>query len=167
MNIYRISVLSLFSIFFLVSCNQDDSCSTNANLNGDCFNLDATLDIQTINTTPSYTRENLSIIFQFPPEGPQERVRLTIRSDDEPQSSSQSDEVLFLEGKTYTDTGSCTFNGDLSAGGIPCQYTYTFSKVDRENNLISGEIEFSYSNDFGSDEFEGSFENVEIKGEDF
>lgn len=129
--------------------------------------MDATLNTQTINRNSSYTRENISLIYQFPPSGPQERVRFVIRSDDSSQSTFRNDTLFFDTGITYSDTGSCTFNGDLSAGGIPCVYKYTFSKVDRENNLISGEIELSYSNDFGSDEFEGTFEDVEIKGEEF
>lgn len=167
MKTARFITLILCSIFVFISCNQAEDCSTNANLNGDCFNLDATLNTQTINSNSSYTRENISLIYQFPPSGPQERVRFVIRSDDSSQSTFRNDTLFFDTGVTYSDTGSCTFNGDLSAGGIPCVYTYTFSKVDRENNLISGEINFSYNNDFGSDKFAGSFENVEVKGENF
>lgn len=161
----------LFAIAIMaiaISCNKDDGCDTNATLNGDCFNLKAELNIQTVNTTPKYTRENLQLVFQFPPAGPQERVRLTVRSNDAPQDMSPADTILFQQGVTYSGfSGGCIFNGDFSAGGIPCAYEYTFTKLDRENKLISGEIDFSYSNDFGSNEFSSSFENVAVIGDEF
>lgn len=161
--------LFIYSLLLLVisSCSSEEGCDTNADLNGDCFNLEASVDYQTLNRNPAYTRQNLRLIFQFPPSGPQERVRFTVRSDDNSQVNSQSDTLFFQQGVTYMDTGSCTFNGDLSAGGITCEYEYTFSKIDRVNNVVSGTIDFSYSNDFGSDEFSGSFENVTVIGGDF
>jgi hypothetical protein len=150
-----------------MACSSEDSCDTNSDLNGDCFNLDLTLSTQSINTSALYTRENLQLIFQFPPSGPQERVRFVVRSDDNSQSSFRNDTLFFTKGLMYSGTGSCTFNGDLSSGGIPCNYEYMFSKIDRKNNTVSGTIDFSYSNDFGSDKFSSNFENVEVKGEDF
>ena len=161
-------LLAIAIIAVTISCNKDEGCDTNATLNSDCFNLKVELNVQTVNTTPKYTRENLQLIFQFPPEGPQERVRLTVRSNDAPQDNTPADTILFQQGVTYSGiSGGCIFNGDFSAGGIPCRYQYIFTKVDRDNNLISGEIDFSYSNDFGSDEFSSSFENVLVTGDEF
>ncbi len=128
--------------FTFISCQKEEGCDTNANLNGDCFNLDATLIVQNTFGQDGYTRERFQFIYQYPPSGPQERVRFVINADDAP-------------------------NGPGSAGGIPASYSYTFTKLDRENNLISGKIEFSYSNDFGSESFKSTFTNVEVSGAEF
>ncbi len=164
----RILVLILLAFAF-ISCQKENSCDTNANLNGDCFNLDATFEVQNFTGENGYSRERFQFIYQFPPSGPQERVRFVINSDDTPNGPGSSGErVAYEVGTTYSgNNGSFTFNGNLSAGGIPASYSYTFTKLDRENNLISGEIEFSYSNDFGSDSFTSTFTNVEVDGADF
>ncbi len=152
-----------------ISCNKDEGCDTNSNLNGDCFNLDATFEVQRTGGQSGYDRERFQFIYQFPPNGPQERVRFVINADDSPNGPGDPGELISYEvGTTYSgENGSFTFNGDLSAGGIPASYSYTFTKIDRENKLISGEIEFSYNNDFGSDSFTSTFTNVEVNGAEF
>ncbi|MBO6522949.1 MAG: hypothetical protein JJ971_03920 [Balneolaceae bacterium] len=156
-------------ILTIISCQKEDNCDTNANLNGDCFNLDVTFEVQRTGGQSGYDRERFQFIYQFPPSGPQERVRFVINADDTPNGSGGPGELISYEvGTTYSgENGSFTFNGNLSAGGIPASYSYTFTKLDRENKLISGEIEFSYSNDFGSDSFTSTFTNVEVNGAEF
>jgi hypothetical protein len=169
MKIYPGFILLIVLFLSVTSCQKEESCDTNATLNGECFNLAISQYIQPNVGQPRHSREVLSFIYQYPPAGPQERVRFNIYADDNPGNDYQEgEEVLFEIGVDYADeNGSFTFNGNLSAGGIPAEYMLTITKLDRENNLISGDIEFSYSNDFGSDEFVSSFTNVEVEGDDF
>ncbi len=166
---YRVLTILILISSLVLSCQKEESCDTNATLNGDCFNLDATFEIQNSVGQEGYSRERFQFIFQYPPSGPQERVRFVVNADDEPNGPGSSGEMVAYEvGTTYSgENGSFTFNGNLSAGGIPASYSYTFTKLDRENNLISGRIEFSYSNDFGSESFQSNFTNVAVTGAEF
>lgn len=162
-------LLSLFfiSVFILsTACNKDEGCSTNSNLNDQCFNLDLELEVQSNVGQTQHTRERMQFIYQFPPSGPQERVRFVINADDDPANAPTNGAfVQFEKGATYSgENGTFTFNGNLSAGGIPAEFNLTFTKVDRENDLVSGTIEFEYSNDFGSEKFTSKFTDVEVSG---
>lgn len=164
--------VALFTIIFsvaLFSCQKEENCNTNADLNGECFNLDATFEVQNTGGQSGYSRERFQFIFQYPPSGPQERVRFVINSDDAPNGpGSTGESVTYEVGTTYSgENASFTFNGNLSAGGIPATYSYTFTKLDKENNLVSGEIDFAYNNDFGSESFSSTFTDVEVSGTDF
>lgn len=167
---FLLCTLCVIAPIFL-SCQNDEGCDTNATLNGDCFNLAIEYSTENFGGSQPFSREVLVLIFQFPPNGPQERVRFAIRSDDPPMNAPASGTLQFEPGTMYSgSTGSMIFNGDLSAGGIPGIYEYRFTKIDRENDVVSGEIEFSYSNDFGSDEFTATFENAQLTvpvGEEF
>ncbi|MEO1022264.1 MAG: hypothetical protein AAFW89_06945 [Bacteroidota bacterium] len=157
----RLLVLVVFA-GSMMACQNEDSCDTNATLNGECFNLVVQRDVQNfVGGLNGHSRENFLLIWQFAPEGPQERVRFTIRADDDPAGADTSSFYLFQTGIEYSDlAGGMIFNGDISSGGIDGAYTYRFTEIDKENNRVSGQINFQYNNDFGSDSFESTFENV-------
>lgn len=161
------NILLLLFILLTAACQKEDSCDTNATLNGDCFNLVLELEVQSNVGQTQHRRERMSFTYQYAPAGPQERVSFTINADDAPQNNvADGAFVQFETGVTYTDSNSSfVFNGNQSAGGIPASYSVMFTRIDRENNLASGEISFEYSNDFGSDEFESDFNDVEVSGE--
>lgn len=167
----KLNYFLLIGLFCIsgMSCNQNESCDTNSNLNDQCFNLVLEAEQQSNVGQTSHTRERMNFIYQFPPSGPQERVRFVINADDDPQNTiGQGELVRFEVGVTYAgENSSFIFNGDRSAGGIPAQFTLTFSELDRENKRASGTINFSYSNDFGSDSFQSEFSDVEVEGNDF
>ena len=154
----KFTTLLLLFITLLTSCKEEDEpCAENGRLNNDCFNVVATYNVQTYGADRD-TRENLFLEYQWPDNGT-ERLTITIRSDEfpnNPASNGQVDAFWFETGTSYiSDKLTTNTVGEFSA---------EFTKVDRENGLVSGSFTWKGSDTdvtTGSN-FNGTFTDVAV-----
>ena len=131
----------LIAMLLTISCGEDESCASNGEFNEGCFDVIATsYDVQTINTTPSYRRENLQISYRRPGTN-SERISFVVRSNQNNATPTEGELLLFEVGESYVGN-SMIFNGNINAPATG-ELTATFSKVDRENGLVSGTFVWS------------------------
>ena len=154
--------ISILSICVVLSCSEDEACGLNGQANGECFQVElSSYDVQTINTTPSYTRENLFLSIQF--DTGSERYRIGARSDQYNGVGTPAGGVdyRFENGTEYVQN-SMIFNGNINA---PATGTLTviFSQVDRVSGMVSGSFVW-VGEDTGSttSNISGSFNNVAV-----
>lgn len=158
-----ISSISIAICLLFISCGEDEeSCSSNGQVNGECFNaVLSNYNVQSINrSNTSFTRENIFISYQF--EGTRsDRYQITARANqyDDQDFSEDGVAYLFEEGRIYNES-MMIFNGNINAPSSG-MLTVVFSKVDRENGLISGSFDWSGS----SDNLSGSFTDVIVEFE--
>ncbi|GEM_PF-5379491 len=132
-------VLLFAGTSLLFACGDDDACGLNGQVNGECFNavLNA-YNVQPITqSNTSFTRENIFIAYQF--EGTRsDRYEIRARANQYDNQDLREDgtDYVFQVGRDYNESA-MTFNGDINnpPSGV---LTVTFTKVDRENGLVSG-----------------------------
>lgn len=156
-------IILIVTSLLLSSCGEDeDSCSSNGEVDGECFNVVLNnYNVQNINRSgTSFTRENIFISYQF--EGTRaERYEIRARANqfDGQDLSEDGINYRFEEGRTYNEN-MMTFNGDVNtpASGM---LTVDFAKVDRENGMVSGA--FAWTS--GDGNFSGTFSDVAVSFE--
>ena len=127
----------LLALIATISCSDDESCTTNGEFTEGCFDVIATdYNVQTVNTTPSYRRENLQLSYQISGTN-RGRIGFVVRSKQNGSTPSTDGELfLFSEGEEYA-SNSMIFNGNINAPATG-ELKVNFSKVDRVNGLVSG-----------------------------
>ncbi|RED97525.1 hypothetical protein [Marinoscillum furvescens] len=148
------NLLFLLACFALVSCEDDENCGENAQVDGDCFKA-----VLVSYSTQTYgadgdSRENLFISFQY--TNGSERYQLPIRSG-KTANNGQVDTFRFTEGEDYSGN-SLYFNGDINNPATG-NLVVTFTKVDRENGLISATFTWVSAQGGG---FNGKFSDVKM-----
>ena len=154
--------ISILSLCLVLSCSEDEACGLNGQANGECFQVElSSYDIQTINTTPSYTRENLFLSIQF--DTGSERYRIGARSDQYNGVGTPTGGVdyRFETGVEYVQN-SMIFNGNINAPATGT-LTVVFSTVDRTNGVVAGSFVW-VGEDTGSStsNISGSFSDVAV-----
>ncbi|MEM9895489.1 MAG: hypothetical protein AAF789_03900 [Bacteroidota bacterium] len=132
-------LVALILLFFSACGSDDEPCGSNGEVSGGCF--DAVLNAYNVQnifrSSATFTRENIFIAYQF--EGTQsERYEIRARANqyDEQDLAEDGVNYVFEEGRAYNED-MMTFNGNINAP-TPGVLIVTFSKVDRENGLVSG-----------------------------
>lgn len=155
--------ISILSILLIMSCGEDETCSKNGQANDECFDVVAiNYSVLNIGGQEGDEAEYITINYQFSPGA--QRYGFTISSflaSNNPVGNGTADRILFDTGVNYQAT-SLVFNGNLNApaSGI---LTVTFSKVDRQNGLLSGSFTWE-GDDTGSStsSISGSFSDVAV-----
>ena len=160
-----VNTISLCLFLLLSSCGEDDeSCASNGQVNGECFNAVLNgYNVQSINqSNTSFTRENIFIAYQF--EGTRaERYEIRARANQFDGQDFRENGVnyRFEEGREYNE-GMMTFNRNINAPASGT-LTVTFSKIDRENGLVSGSFVWtSASTGETTNNLSGNFSDVEV-----
>lgn len=155
--------ISILSILIIMSCGEDEDCTENAKVNGECFKAVAS-DYDIFSTgTDRDESEYVTIIIQF--ANGSERYRFSLwanRIDGNPSSDDQVDRFLFEEGINYQNT-SFFFNGNLN-GPASGELIVNFLNVDRADGSISGAFTFFAPENDLDDEINinGSFTDVAV-----
>ncbi|WP_425389904.1 hypothetical protein [Ekhidna sp.] len=151
------------SLFF--SCGEDDSCGEKGNANGECLDVSIDYDVFDLSgsrATPT-TSEYMLVTYQFGPGSPRFSFALWANQYDDEILDEEGENYLFERNKGY-NAATMTFNGDFNTTG---KVTTIFSKIDRENGLVSGSFTWAQDeNDFvDADSFSGTFTDVEVSFE--
>ena len=156
------SSLILMSTLLIFSCGEDESCTSNGEFTEGCFEVVVTgYNVQTINTTPPYQRENLQLSYQRPNNGG-ERISFVVRSDQNGSVPTVDGAlILFEEGENYIGS-SMIFNGNINAPATG-EMSVVLSKVDRTNGLVSGSFVWSgFDTGATTSDLSGSFTDVAV-----
>lgn len=160
----KLKTLSILLVSLcLFSCEDDDTCGLNGQVNGDCFQVvEAAYNIQNLSANGEpFTRENLFLAFQF--DNGAERYQIRARSN---QFGGQDYKVGGVDFRFEPDLNynenAMTFNGDANSPATG-QLTVTFSKVDRDNGLVSGSFVWAgASTGATTSSLSGSFTDVAV-----
>ena len=160
-NVILSALLCATGILF--SCGEDDVCGENGEVGGQCFTVvGENYGIQEIRGSDiSFSRENVTIIFQFGPGAHQYEFVVRSNQYDGTYHENNGENYHYETGKSYFGR-SLTFNGNVNAPSTG-NLIVNFATVDRENGILSGNFSWE-GEDTGetTSNLSGTFQNVEV-----